>query len=103
MSDSLGAHHDIRQCVDSGRSKTFSVSFEATDEVIVLAKTFPNVFRKAAYRGLYQAAKVAPIRIQDLRVLFNDNHIFFVFEIMQKSKFYGNVMVPFDDVSLQSQ
>jgi hypothetical protein len=101
VSDALGAHHDIRQCVQASESKTFSVSFDVSDEVILLAKAYPNVFKKAAYRGLQKAAKVTMIRIQNLQILYKDNHIFFVFEIMEKSRFYGNVMVPLDDVSLE--
>lgn len=102
ISNSIAAHHDISQCIKPKQAKTFQIAFDTTDQIIQLAKYFPDEFKLAAYKGVQKAAKVTNIRLQNFDVTFHENHIFFVFDVMEKSEFYGNVeKIPFDDVSLE--
>ena len=83
------------------RKRTFQVNFETTDELVDLVNNNTELFKYAAYKACQRAAKVPHLRLQNFDVTTSKNHVFFVFSILEKSSFYGNVRIPLDDVSLE--
>ena len=51
------------------QARTFQIAFDTTDQIIQLAKYFPDEFKLAAYKGVQKAAKVTNIRLQNFDVI----------------------------------
>lgn len=81
--------------------KSFQIDFETSDELVELVSNNRELFKAAAYRACQQAAKVTHLRLQNLEVEVEKKHVFFVFSILEKSRFYGDVFIPRNDVSLE--
>lgn len=103
-----GYHHptdsgspDIRPHFFHSHKKTFQIDFETTDDLTDLVSNNRELFKASAYRACQLAAKVTHLRVQNLEVTTEKNHVFFVFSILEKSRFYGNVLIPRNDVSLE--
>lgn len=119
IEDRMVAHTNIENCrsgyyhpIDSGspnirpnffhpHKKTFQIAFETTDDLTDLVSNNRELFKASAYRACQSAAKVTHLRLQNLEVTTEKNHVFFVFSILEKSRFYGNVLIPRNDVSLE--
>lgn len=59
-----------------------------------------ETFKQATALAIQKVARVVLLRVSKVEVLFFDDYVFVSFKIYARSKFYGDVLIPKDDLTL---
>ncbi|CAF0782421.1 unnamed protein product [Brachionus calyciflorus] len=91
--------YDIRSCVTDleKQSFLFSVSVGYTDVI----RSNLRRFQEAVVLAIQKIARVVLLRITVPQVAFYSDFVIVTFDLYERSKIYGNVLVPMDDLILR--
>ena len=92
-------NHDITRCDNSMERRRFV--FTISKENAATIQKYSSLFDVAAVKKLHKLAKVTVLRVNQLQVAIDNDAVYVLFTITQKSSFYG--VTPDIDVSLDGK